>query len=1379
MGLWQSMEIGAVVNGQYTVIEHIGRGGMADVWSARDMRLRRLVAIKTIARGLSSEIDPVALFEREARTIAQMEHPHILPIYDFGEYEGSLYIAMRYMTGGSLEDVLQRGAMAPADALRMGQSVAQAMDYAHSNKVVHLDLKPPNILLDSQQMPYLADFGLATALDPEGRARNPGSGTLLYMAPEQLTADVIDRRADIYSFCIMLFHMFTGQLPFEGTSPLAIRQLQHKDELPPVEHFDPDLPPTLTDILRLGTSIEPSRRPPTLVDIMGRLREALFATPAVVAAGSVEGDVGLIDSDYLVDTDKAIAAGDSELLEAVDIYSRARHAWAGGLGRFVLSLSHYLLMAQYYYDAEAYGLTLDEAGTQMLLRGALEYDVDVEVWWQRLDDDSRRLVCLHTIRSGTAPARIRALYRLETLPDDEQRPVIPRLVGQALEVERDPTARIAALRVLGTRSWLVKRNQSFEIQTQFRGRMLTTMTRFGLLLTSPTHWIEAVYDVEIDLLVAEQALDDEDEDVSEFAARTVGRMRSLTGLRHLANAQREGRPGALRALALVRDEAPSLPDVVAPQARLYAWLTNTVRRLTDNPLEAVLRYLLALLGAWIGMGQQVYNTYLTLNIFSLQRWSDTLGFGLMFAVVTALVVFVGDELSRRLRGFWPWWARMALFGTLGVVLGFVAWFMYQLLFLYYTPPANLALIAGIGLALGYVLAALLNLRAWVAVPLAALLTWLPLYAIYASFYEAESFNVAWAAPLGLLVGLGIGYAAYAESHRYDPASRQRPGWRGVILMTVLGGLGGAALWMFYGILYQAQFNGQPITWEGVAALFLLPMLAGAIMGYGMPDRRSFGYVAALVAVSAGLYAMAGWQFLNHSFTVPTADLMPVSLRYYDGIPLAPMPDDVTAILYFDLSGIYNDQTGMIFTVSLPLAFLVALGAYLPQLVRGWWQTIGAPRQAHERGAWLSVALGYMLFTTAVISVFAIFSLHADPIWAISASVWGFLTFIAALATWRWALWGVRALLALATLALVGGFILDARIIWSSLQEGIAPELFLPQSTLIWLTFGLWLAALTWAIWRRKLWGGIGLVALMAVWWVVALFGPVQESYAALAVCHVALLAYTLQPVWDQFEAERFRFAQERRSRIPVMASVAGPVTVPVAAPVTVPVAAPVTVPVAAPDAPIVPTGIPQRSDLPLMVPLAGVPAAEAGPPVTVPVASPVDDQVPEVSEGVPATVPIPSPEDMDETEQRPGAKPAMMPPDEESSAPVIKFDLVGNLDTDPEPDGRPEQNRPTEVDPQRYPGQGDETAAPVIKLDLGSLSPEEGMNTRPPMRFFDETDAPVIRLENDVFDPNKPGRTEIDPQHGRRQDEGQPSPDATSNDEESREESREESDEDA
>src|SRR5215210_5325923 len=125
------MDVG-VEFGHYRVVEHIGRGGMADVWSARDQRLNRTVAIKTIVRDLSQDINPVKLFEREAKTIAALEHPHILPIYEFGDYEAQLYIVMRYVSGGSLEDLVEAGPLPLDEVLRLARSIAQALDYAHT-----------------------------------------------------------------------------------------------------------------------------------------------------------------------------------------------------------------------------------------------------------------------------------------------------------------------------------------------------------------------------------------------------------------------------------------------------------------------------------------------------------------------------------------------------------------------------------------------------------------------------------------------------------------------------------------------------------------------------------------------------------------------------------------------------------------------------------------------------------------------------------------------------------------------------------------------------------------------------------------------------------------------------------------------------------------------------------------------------------------------------------------------------------------------------------------------------------------------------------------------------------------------------------------------
>jgi serine/threonine protein kinase len=478
----------------YRVVEHIGRGGMADVWSARDKQLNRTVAVKTVARDLSVEMNPVKMFEREARTIAALEHPHILPIYDFGDYDGQLYIVMRYVSGGSLEDLLEEGPLDLEDVTRLARAVGHALEYAHVNKVIHLDLKPSNILLDSYRSPYLADFGLATMLGPEGRAANPGSGTLLYMAPEQLTSDQLDHRADIYSFCILLFHMITGQLPFDASMPLALKQLQQLAEIPDPRTLRGDIPPTVIDVLRLGTQVDASKRPLSIMDIVQQFEMVLRGSSATVVAAQPAQHVNQadlatapieelisgplddlltrrVDADLItapartgdddIVTQIAIDVSDLDLVsdtpegralrEAEDIYKRARRAWARGQGRFVLGVTDFILISDYYVKAEEYKLELDEAGMQMLLRGALEYDFDVDVWWSKLDDENRRWVALHAIRSENAPARVRALNRLEDLPDADP-PQIPKQVAQALQVERNKEAKIAALRVLEKRA---------------------------------------------------------------------------------------------------------------------------------------------------------------------------------------------------------------------------------------------------------------------------------------------------------------------------------------------------------------------------------------------------------------------------------------------------------------------------------------------------------------------------------------------------------------------------------------------------------------------------------------------------------------------------------------------------------------------------------------------------------------------------------------------------------------------------------------------------------------------------------------------------------------------------------------------------------------
>ena len=203
------------------------------------------------------------------------------------------------------------------------------------------------------------------------------------------------------------------------------------------------------------------------------------------------------------------------------------------------------------------------------------------------------------------------------------------------------------------------------------GRSRTTqvvaLLKSQLQIGTPSVWREVVFSQEIDQLLADIALTSTVPSVAELAARTIGRIHSLTAVQAIAGEQRRNTPGALRALALVRDEAPSLPPIVSRQGRLYAWLANTWRRATDDPIQIVRRFLWALLGAFLAIGLNTYATFRSEDIFAPARWKVTISVGLVTAILIAFVALLADELSCRLRGFWPTWARLLLSGLLAAM----------------------------------------------------------------------------------------------------------------------------------------------------------------------------------------------------------------------------------------------------------------------------------------------------------------------------------------------------------------------------------------------------------------------------------------------------------------------------------------------------------------------------------------------------------------------------------------------------------------------------------------------------------------------------------------------------------------------------------------
>ncbi|HEC23390.1 MAG TPA: hypothetical protein ENI95_10800 [Chloroflexi bacterium] len=255
---------------RYEIIAEIGRGGMATVYRARDPRFGREVAIKVLPRELLHERTFRARFEREAQVIATLEHPAIVPVYDYGEEEGQPYLVMRYMSGGSLADRIRRGPFSISDAAHVFSQLAPALDRAHSLGIIHRDLKPGNILFDRDGNAYLADFGIAKLIG--GTATLTGSGGLIgtpsYMSPEQVEGNgELDNRSDIYALGVILFEMLTGQTPYQADTPMRMAVQHVLEPVPSVLAVRADLPPGCEAVIRRAMAKNPDDRYQTAVEL--------------------------------------------------------------------------------------------------------------------------------------------------------------------------------------------------------------------------------------------------------------------------------------------------------------------------------------------------------------------------------------------------------------------------------------------------------------------------------------------------------------------------------------------------------------------------------------------------------------------------------------------------------------------------------------------------------------------------------------------------------------------------------------------------------------------------------------------------------------------------------------------------------------------------------------------------------------------------------------------------------------------------------------------------------------------------------------------------------------------------------------------------------
>src|SRR3954449_9467131 len=269
--------VGTCLSDRYRLDAQIGTGGMSTVHRAFDTTLERTVAVKLMHRHIASDSDQLERFRREARAVAQLNHPHIVTVIDAGEDDGRPYIVFEYVEGETLKERIRRfGRLPIAEAIAYAIEIGRALSAAHSERIVHRDVKPQNVLIDPEGRAKVTDFGIARSLELDGlTAAGRVLGTTDYVAPEQAIGDGATEQSDVYSLGICLWEMLTGDVPYKGDNQVAVAMQHVRDPLPDVAHLRPEVSAGLASIVDRATRKELKNRYSTVEEMVHDLEQAL------------------------------------------------------------------------------------------------------------------------------------------------------------------------------------------------------------------------------------------------------------------------------------------------------------------------------------------------------------------------------------------------------------------------------------------------------------------------------------------------------------------------------------------------------------------------------------------------------------------------------------------------------------------------------------------------------------------------------------------------------------------------------------------------------------------------------------------------------------------------------------------------------------------------------------------------------------------------------------------------------------------------------------------------------------------------------------------------------------------------------------------------
>jgi serine/threonine protein kinase len=331
--------------GPYRVIEQLGQGGMASVFKAYHPALDRFVAIKVLHPAFKEQPDFLSRFQREARVVASLEHPNIVPVYDFAEHNGQPYLVMKYIEGQTLKSRLSQGPLSKLEAQRIVEAVGSALTYAHERGVLHRDVKPSNILLSPDGSIYLADFGLARIAEAGAStlSKDVMLGTPQYISPEQAKGNLeLNEGTDVYSFGVVLYELVVGRVPFNADTPFSIIHDHIYTPLPLPSQVNPKVPEIIERILLKSLAKDPQDR-------FGSVDELVLTFQAALTGGNLPNELETVVRDPpasqpIVETAPAQGAADDLVKDRPAGKKKRRWPWiVVGLGSTIICLLVFLV----------------------------------------------------------------------------------------------------------------------------------------------------------------------------------------------------------------------------------------------------------------------------------------------------------------------------------------------------------------------------------------------------------------------------------------------------------------------------------------------------------------------------------------------------------------------------------------------------------------------------------------------------------------------------------------------------------------------------------------------------------------------------------------------------------------------------------------------------------------------------------------------------------------------------------------------------------------------------------------------------------------------------------------------------------------------------